>query len=163
MSQPSQPAKTDQRVQEVLKPILYADIFDYPLTFDEIYRFLEFEARPENVRGLLNQAVENGQLAQVNGFYSLVDRSYLAATRHKRQKVSEVLWPQAVRYGRWVAALPFVRLVAVTGALAVDNPRDDWDDIDYLIVTQPARLWLCRALIILMVKYAHSCKVPNAW
>jgi hypothetical protein len=142
--------------KEVLKPILYTDIFDYPLTFQEVYKFLEVETTPARVKAWLDQAVERGQLRLVDGFYSLADRPHLAVKRRERQKVSEVLWPRATYYGRWIAALPFVRLVAVTGALAVDNPRDGVDDIDYLIVTRPGRLWLCRALIILMVKYGHK-------
>jgi hypothetical protein len=79
----------------------------------------------------------------------------LATRRRERWQASQALWPKAIQYGRWIACLPFVRLVSVTGSLAVDNPRDGIDDIDYLVVTRPGRLWLCRALIILMVKYGH--------
>lgn len=141
--------------QEVLKPILYADIFDYPLTFEEIYKFLEFEATSEEVRGLLTEAVERGEITLADEFYSLVDRPHLATKRRERWLVSQLLWLKAVHYGRWIASLPFVRLVAVTGSLAVDNPRDGVDDIDYLIVTAPGRLWLCRALIIILVRYSR--------
>ena len=35
--------------KELLKPILYADIFDYPLTGAEIYRFLECKATKQQV------------------------------------------------------------------------------------------------------------------
>ncbi len=62
-----------------------------------------------------------------------------------------------------MAHLPFVRLVAVTGALAVDN-SDIGDDIDYLIVSVPGRVWLVRAGCIAIVRIArifgvHLC--PN--
>lgn len=142
-------------IREVLKPIFYADIFDYPLTFDEIYKFLEFEATREQVKELLDQAVKTKQIVFVDGYYSLADKPHLAATRRERWIVSQRLWSKAIQYGRWIASMPFVRMVSITGSLAVDNPRDDVDDIDYLIVTQAKRLWLCRALIILLVKYGH--------
>jgi hypothetical protein len=142
-------------IRKALTPILYADIFDYPLTFEEVYKFLEFETTPEEVERLLGQAVANNQLVLVDGYYSLVHKPHLAVRRRERRQVSQSLWPKAIGYGRWIASLPFVRMVSVTGALAVDNPRDGVDDIDYLIVTQSKRLWLCRALIILMVRYGH--------
>ena len=57
---------------------------------------------------------------------------------------------QAVRYGLTIARLPFVRMVAVPGALTMDNVEPG-DDVDYLIVTAPDRLWLCRAVVIELV------------
>lgn len=155
MSNPDRPIYADESIQEILKPVLYTDIFDYPLTFNEIYNFLEIEAGFATVEQMLNHAVKREQLAFIDGFYCLPHRTHLAAKRRERQKISETLWPQAARYGRWIAGLPFVRLVAVTGALAVNNPRDVADDIDYLIVTQVGRLWLCRAMIILMVRFGY--------
>ena len=151
--------------EEVLKPILYGDIFDYPLTFQEIYRFLEIEATPDQLKGWLDQAVQEKKICLIDdNYYSLVDRTHLAAKRQERWLEAQKLWPAADFYGRWIASLPFVKMVAVTGALAVENPRDARDDIDYLIVTRPGRLWLCRAFIILLVRLAqrrgvHLC--PN--
>jgi hypothetical protein len=155
MNQPHQPTNRGAATQEVLKPILYADIFDYPLTFDEIYKFLEFKASPEEVESMLAEALARREIIVVDGYYSLAHKPHLVAKRQERWQASQTLWPKAVFYGRWIASLPFIRLVSVTGSLAVDNPRDGVDDIDYLIVTSPKRLWLCRALIILMVKFGN--------
>lgn len=152
MSQFNQAAS---QFEEILKPILYADIFDYPLTFEEVYKFLEVETNPADAQKLLDDALEQKIITLQDGFYSLAGRAHLSARRQKRFQASEKLWPGAIHYGRWIASLPFVRLVAVTGSLAVNNPRDGVDDIDYLVVTQRGRLWLCRAMIIMLVKYCH--------
>ncbi|MCB0211544.1 MAG: hypothetical protein KDJ52_19555 [Anaerolineae bacterium] len=152
---PSQSELAIPTIKTVLKPILYADIFDFPLTFEEVYQYIDIETTPEEVRCLLNEAIEAGLIEQLHGYYSLPDRMYLVDKRRQRQIASDKLWVQARHFGYWLGALPFIRMVAVTGSLAVDNPRDGVDDIDYLIVTRPGRLWFCRALIILMVRYGH--------
>ncbi len=155
MNQQSRTMQSSKDVQEILKPILYTDIFDYPLTFDEVYQFLEVEATSDEVQTWLKKAIDTGKLVCVDGYYSLTGRDHLAAKRQERQKVSQLLWPKAIVYTHWIATLPFIKMVAITGSLAVNNPRDNLDDVDYLIVTRAGRLWFCRAMIILLVKYVH--------
>lgn len=135
----------------VLHAVAYADIFDYPLTVAEIHRYLVgLQALPGSVEAYL----EHGPapvLTRCDGFVVLAGREEIVETRRKRAEVARRLWPRALVYGRAIANLPFVRMVAVTGALAVDNVEHG-ADIDYLIVTEPGRLWLCRGLVIALVR-----------
>lgn len=133
----------------LLHTATYADIFDYPLTAREIHRYLTGLRAPF-------EAVESalpGPLQRVGAYYTLPGREGIVATRQRRQKIADALWPHALRFGARIARLPFVRMVAVTGSLAMDNAEED-ADLDYLIVTTPGRLWLCRALVLALGRLA---------
>lgn len=49
-----------------------------------------------------------------------------------------------------ISKVPFVRLIAVTGSLAM-NSAEEWADIDLMIVTQKDTLWVARPLVYLML------------
>ena len=149
----------------VLRTLLYADIFDYPLTPREIHHFLiAAPATPDSVTARLDQSpLLAERTVRVNGYVTLRDRQAIADLRDQRRQSSERLWQQARRWGRRLGCLPFVRMVAVTGALAVDNAPAN-DDIDFLIVTRPGRVWLTRALAVVVVRAARLAGVglcPN--
>ncbi len=137
----------------ILKTVAYADVFDYPMTAREIHRYLlQVSASPESVNQILKgQETVPRVLSTRGGFFMLPGREPVLQTRIRRAAIAEKLWPLARDYGRSLASIPFVRMVAVTGALAVNNSDSD-ADIDYFLITQPGRLWVCRALVILLVR-----------
>jgi hypothetical protein len=134
----------------IVQAVAYADVFDYPLTADEIHRYLiGVPASRGTVRALLGNG-KPGVLSRRGRYFTLEGRESAVETRRARASVAADYWRRAIRYGHTMGNLPFVRMVAVTGALAMDNIADG--DIDYLVVTEPGRLWLCRALIIGLVR-----------
>ncbi|MCG3211497.1 MAG: hypothetical protein FOGNACKC_05143 [Anaerolineae bacterium] len=138
--------------QAVLRTLAYADIFDYPLTAAEIHRYLEIPASPSGVQAILNNGcLAAGRISRTGDYFTLPGREAVVETRLRRAKLAARIWPKARCYGRWLAYLPFVRMVAITGSLAVNN-IESGADIDYLIVTEPGRLWVCRALSIVLVR-----------
>jgi hypothetical protein len=151
----------------ILRTILYADVFQFPLTIEEIHHYLMAEqpVSLEHVRTCMEQsAVLRQRLETVEGYYALRGRNETVALRRSRDELSEHLWKTGEAWGRWLARLPFVRMVALTGALAVRNAAHAGDDIDYLLVTAAGRVWLARALAVVLVRIArvrgaHIC--PN--
>ena len=133
--------------QAAIRAVAYADVFDYPLRAVEVHRYLHGTAATLEAteRALARCSGPGGALCQRDGFYALPGRESLVAVRHRRAAIAALLWPAALAYARVIAGLPFVRMVAVTGSLAWHNV-DDGGDIDYLIVTEPDHLWVCRWL-----------------
>lgn len=72
--------------------------------------------------------------------------------RHQREVASASLWPKARRYAIWLGHLPFVRMVGLTGALAVRNASATDDDLDYLLVVRRGRVWLARLFAVILVR-----------
>jgi hypothetical protein len=148
--------------QSIQHTLAYADVFDYPLTAAEIHRYLmEVTAPAEAVAQTLANHPDLWE--QKDGFYTLPGRSEIVAIRQRRLQNASRLWPYALTFGRLIARLPFVRMIGVTGALAMNN-IEGRDDIDYLIVTTPGRLWLTRALVLTYGRIASLYRItlcPN--
>lgn len=136
----------------ILRTVAYGDLFDFPMTLPEVHRYLE--ATPADVEEVRRTAEEMtpDRLERVGSYIMLPGRTQLAEVRARRAEVAARLWPEALRCASSLARLPFVRMVAVTGALAMDNV-DGGADLDYLIVTERRRVWLCRAVIIQLVRF----------
>lgn len=134
----------------ILLSVVYADVFDYPLAAAEIHRYCGMKVAYTT---LYAEIQGFGFLRQSGDFYTLPGRESLVALRAYREEVSSQLWTHALRYGRAIASLPFIRMLAVTGSLAVNN-TESLADIDYFIVTEPGRLWTCRAFILALGRLA---------
>src|SRR5712691_1143470 len=138
--------------QAAIRTVAYAYVFDYPLHALEVHRYLHgIAATVEATEAALAKC---SALSRRDGFYTLRGRESLVAVRGRRAARADRLWPAALTYGRVIAGLPFVRMVAVTGSLAWHNV-DDEGDIDYMIVTEPGRLWVCRWLIAAVSRAAR--------
>jgi hypothetical protein len=148
-------------LQSVFHTLAYADVFDYPLTAPEVYRYLTYtKGTMEEVTRALS---DNSLFSQTGDYFTLRGREYIVETRKYRARFAARLWTRSARYGRVIASLPFVKMVAVTGSLAMNN-TEEGKDVDYLIITAPNRLWTCRALVVLIARIAardglHLC--PN--
>jgi hypothetical protein len=142
-------------IDAIVQTVAYADIFDYPLTADEVHRYLIEHAvsRDRVLAALSVMTGESSQLAQQDEYFTLTGREKIVDARRERSQRANRYWVRALRYGRLISSLPFVRMVAVTGELAMDNVRDG-SDIDYFIVTEHRRLWLCRLMVVAVVRLA---------
>ena len=139
----------------IARTVAYADVFDYPLDRSEIHRYLIGDAATaDEVDALLERDGAFGELVErTDDKFHLRGRASTVATRRAREAASAELWPIARTYGAWLTRLPLVRFVGVTGALAMSN-AEPGADIDLFVLTHPGRLWLCRLLVLAVVRFA---------
>jgi len=149
----------------ILKTLAYADIFDFPLKKDEIWRFLIINQKPKtsakgrSSSGRKNQKhtsktqklIRQGKLGKRSGFYFLKGREKIVKLREKREEWSKEKLKIAKRVVSVLKIIPTVKMVAVTGALAMKNSEKE-DDIDFLIVGQKEKLWITRFLTTILVE-----------
>jgi len=129
----------------VLCTLAYADIFDYPLTLLEIHRYLTGVSAPVEA---VNDVLEGDRFfVRIGDYFTLPGREEIVSIRIQRERRSRKLMPRAIQYGRILGALPYIRMVALTGSLAVLN-ASSVVDFDYMLVTARGRLWTARAFAL---------------
>lgn len=166
---PASPMST--QYQAILRTIAYYDVFSYPLTAHEVWRWI-YPAVGQGVDGwtredcetALQDLVTNGQLSRKEEFFFLPGREELVAIRHERLTRSTKLWSRAASTARFLELVPFIRMVAVVNTLALSNVRPE-SDIDLLIITAPRHIWITRLIVTFIVSLLgyrrHGTKVAG--
>lgn len=93
-------------------------------------------------------------LSCTDSYFTLPEREEIINLRKARDARSRGLLPIALKYGRILGSLPFVRMVALTGSLAVLNVSKN-ADFDYLLVTAKGRVWTARAFALVLNRFAR--------
>jgi hypothetical protein len=134
----------DKLSRAVMQTIAYSDIFDYPLTAREIHRYLT--GVPASFEAVV-RVLEDGVVLRTGEYFTLPGRAEISSIRIQREARSRELMPHAIRYGRLLGRLPYIRMVALTGSLAVSNISKA-ADFDYMLVAVPGRVWTARAFAL---------------
>ncbi len=139
----------------VIATVAYADVFDYPLSLPQLYRWFIGAGVPGRIPPEL-MIRRSGKTEYV----TLPRRGHLMALRRRRERISQEKWEQARSFARFYRIIPTVRLVGVTGGLAMDN-ADRSDDIDLFFITSRGTLWLTRALVTVLSDFLGIRRKPG--
>lgn len=140
----------DQLQSKLISTMLYFSIFEYPLTLNEIFNYSGFSdlAETQNTVASLSHL---DLLQTLNGKYFLSGNEQHIFHRETLNKRAATHYSIANRYTRLISKFPFVRGVLITGSLSKGCMERN-GDIDYLIITEPNRLWLCRTFLTIYKK-----------
>jgi len=137
----------------ILRTLLYFDIFQCPLTIEEVSTYCSCSASIEEILRQLETLMKHNYVKQSGVYYVIDEKDALIRIKKKTEgnKKAEKLLKIANRFSRFISFFPFVRGICLSGSLS-KGYADGKSDIDYFIITKPGRLWLCRILLIAFKK-----------
>ncbi len=152
--------------------IAYFDIFSYPLTSIEIWKWLFLKKEHQLRKFSLDDvvvAIDGSQslkqlLSKKNGFHFLKGREGIVETRWKRHNYTQRRFRRMRKFARLVQMIPFVEGVAACNTIAISDIRKD-SDLDVFIIVRHGRMWYTRfkitALAWLARMLRHGDKVAD--
>lgn len=132
--------------QSVIQTLAYFDIFEHPLTREELYRSLwknESGVSSMDFVNAIDELAHQKVVGQKWGYYFLPGREEIVETRRRRTLIVErkmEIARRAIQKMRWI---PFIRAVFVCNTLGFQIAREE-GDIDVFIVAEKGRIWFVR-------------------
>ncbi|MBI5412562.1 hypothetical protein HZA43_05350 [Candidatus Peregrinibacteria bacterium] len=136
----------------ILKTIAFFDLFDFPLTAEEVQRYLYGYGQPVHIKEIKGTLALMPSLESLKDYYFLKGRGELVRIREARQYRAQQYWDRVKFYGLHMRQIPFVRMIAVCNTLSYNNVTDE-SDIDLLVITEPGRLWTARLFLTLLLQF----------
>jgi glycosyltransferase involved in cell wall biosynthesis len=136
----------------IKKTLAYSDLFDYPLTAEEIHRGLfEHVATRFEVAHELEALCAKSEIARREHYYCLPGRERCIELRERRGRASARILQSYGGVLRLIKNFPFIRAVALSGTLAFHNAKGD-DDLDLFVIVEAGRLWTVYLGLVLALK-----------
>lgn len=137
--------------EALITTLAYADVFDYPMTGEELKRWLLFFSRVP---------VPDKGVERDGKFYLLSGRKRIVRVRIERGREVPVKLAIAGRMAGLLKFVPTVKLVGVTGGLAMGNAKVA-DDIDFFIIAGRGTLWITRLISTILIELTGRRRHPG--
>lgn len=170
--------QNEQLRKAIFRTVAFFDMFNYPLTAFEIWKYLGVKCELGEVVEFLNQLhssslpacadrlckergqnedsdtpqpLSRGELQQKNGFYFLKGREEIIETRMRRYNYTDEKFKRALWVSRIFKYIPWIKGIAIGNIIGAHNLKKE-GDIDFFIITQKNRIWITRFYCVLIAK-----------
>lgn len=146
---PMKPSVLTDTESAIIRSLLYFEIFNHPLTQQEILKFSSI--KNNSLEEALTALVAQNIIIKKSPFYFI----QLSDKHIERRLQAEILFQKklktAKRYSTIIASCPFVRAVCLSGTMSKEIMHPD-SDIDYFIITSPNRVWVAKLFLLVFKK-----------
>jgi predicted nucleotidyltransferase len=132
--------------KNILATLAYFDLFNYPLTMEEMFLYLPAKSSPEEFEQGLMHLVIDRLVYRFDKFYTLKNDYFLIERRVKGNAKAAEMIGIAKKVSDLLIRFPYVRGIAISGSLS-KNFADENSDIDLFIITAKNKLWLARTIM----------------
>lgn len=130
----------------ILSTLSYFQVFEYPLTKGEIWKYLSIKCNVSELDNVLDDLIQWKVVFRFDEFYCLKNDMKYVYRRIQGNTLGQEKLKKAMVVSRFLGLFPFVDAVCVSGSLSKDFASKD-SDLDFFIITAPNRLWTARNLM----------------
>lgn len=143
-------SQKDITLSPVLVVLAYFDVFDYPLTYNELKLYTKGLGE-EELKAEITRLKSNSLIVETKNLFGLISPKDGGKEIVEGKKRADRYRKKAIRRAKFIGKFPFVRGVCISGSFSKGfMPKDG--DVDFFIVTKHNRLWLARTSLILYKK-----------
>ncbi len=123
--------------------VVYHTIFDYPLSFADL---IKWKANDESITS--NKSITG--ITSKNGYYFIDGKEPTIYKRKLNKRISQRKLVIAKKAADILSFLPTVKMIGITGSLAMENSNEE-SDIDLIIITSAGNMWTTRLFAYLLI------------
>ncbi len=135
----------------VLKTLLYSDIFEFPLTEQEIWQYVVSDKNitKEEIKSSLSHL--RSKLSALNGLYSIKGKEKHIRERMALRKLLKTKLSIAQYASHYLSYIPTIYFIGISGGLAAEDIKET-DDIDFFIIVKNNCIWITRLMILAVLE-----------
>jgi predicted nucleotidyltransferase len=148
----------------VFKTLAYHDIFDFPLTLEEINHWLfqyPQETTLQKIEACLKQLIKSKTINKKGKYYFLAGKETKVSKRDEKKQIANKKTVLAKQTAAGLGRIPFVEFIGISGSLAMGNAAEE-DDIDLLIISKEKTLWITRLMAVFYLELLGKRRRPQS-
>lgn len=135
--------------KSILETIAYFDLFRYPLTEWEMWKWLwKNDASLEAVQYGLEELVSTKKISYKDGLFFLPGNEVYISERRKKYLIADKKYKKLKRIVSFLQVIPFIRFVGSCNTMHILDFRES-SDLDVFVIIEKNRMWTARFLITL--------------
>ncbi|MEI8360820.1 MAG: hypothetical protein WCG01_01720 [bacterium] len=149
-----------QIAKGIRKTITWYDMFDFPLTLMELWRFGLYDAACELTSVDNTLSLMQSDINHSHGFYYLKGREAIIKTRQFRYSYADIKVKKTLKISKLFRWIPWIKFIAIVNIYGSDNLKSS-SDIDLFIITAQGRIWLSRLFTVGLIKLLNLRPTKN--